>query len=699
MDYNKALKFTELAKSKGYSDDEISSELKSKGYDINKLQEAYAKQYKPASQEGSVLHEIVKSVAHLPLKFISTGESLAQDAKSFYNTAKGGFKTMDFSAGDKIRREGADYGYLGKVSPIGGNFQETGDIGAMAKDVFGTMLEGASWIPAGGTAKAGLTGLKVIGKVGVKEALKDVGKLALQGAKTNAVSGSLYGAGESMQNNDDIIETLLKSVEGGVTGAVAGAVMNPALLYGGKGLLNAYQQIKNKGLAKAVEDIGGTVVDNTLGKIFSKNATNEVTNVVDTDISKQFKKGVASYDSLLQDSEKAISSLSNASDDIKDAYMNEIVNIKTPFKEINQGGSTKISMQPAVKKVGDDIVSLAQEGTKLAEEYSGPSIQQEIVQTIDDIASQKTSSGVIGKTKEFANALKKEIDNFDLNNPNISMKELLNIKRNIDISNILESSTEVSAQKEARAVIKEALSNKIHEKIPEIANLDSQISQKMKFMSLFTNKNIFKVGNSGVQDIAKIVGSITGAQHGFIVGFALRDTFSKIAGLVYPGSKQFINASGKTLSQSKVALQFLVDNGVDKDLATQFLREASQNPSNSVFSGKGNRYNFNKETVTKVIEQLQNFTEQGTKNIEAQATKKIAEAKSLIKIIKGLGTDIETIKEVVSEAGKDITDAQAKALAAMNKNNTSKSISSYLELLNSLPQKAITNTMINDSNN
>jgi len=651
----------------------------------NKQQGVYAKQYKPASQEGSVLHEIVKSVAHLPLKFISTGESLAQDAKSFYNTAKGGFKTMDFSAGDKIRREGADYGYLGKVSPIGGNFQETGDIGAMAKDVFGTALEGASWIPAGGTAKAGLTGLEVIGKVGVKEALKDVGKLALTGAKTGAVSGSLYGAGESMQNDENIVDTLLNTVKGGAIGGVSGGILNPILAASGNIVSDAISNISNKGIKQGVVDSIGNVIDNTL----PQKTTNITQDVIDTNLSTDFKKGMKSYDSLLQESQKTIKPLQGASSDIQDAYMKEISSIDKPFTEIIEGGEKKLSLMPALEKVTNDIKTLAEQGTTIAKEYKGQNITSEVIDEINNLASQKTSSGVIGKTKEFQNALKKEINNFYLNDK-LSLDELLNIKRNIDISNILESSTEVSAQKEARAVIKEALSNKIHEKIPEIANLDSQISQKMKFMSLFTNKDIFKVGHSGVQDIAKIVGSITGAQHGFIVGFALRDIFSKIAGLVYPGSKQFINASGKTLSQSKVALQFLVDNGVDKDLATQFLREASQNPSSSVFSGKGNRYNFNKETVTKVIEQLQNFTEQGTKNIEAQATKKIAEAKSLIKIIKGLGTDIETIKEVVNEAGKDITDTQAKALATMNKNNTSKSISSYLELLNSLNNKQST---------
>lgn len=650
MDYNKALKFTELAKSKGYSDNEISSELKSKGYDINKLQETYAKQYKPASQEGGVLQSIVQGLAKLPTQVAATGYGLGQAYKGATKALLGMDTSKETQNILNLENEGSglDFGYLGKnVKPLGGGYSvfDKGESGKALKSAVGSGLEGGSYLIGGGELKAGLTGAKALGN------------LALQGAKTGAISGSLYGAGESMQNNESIVDTLLNTVKGGAIGGVTGAVLNPLISAGGNVISNTISNVSNKGIKQGVVDSIGNVIDNILP-------------TKTTSIATDFKKGMKSYDSLLQESQKTIKPLQGASSDIQDAYMKEISSIDNPFTEIIEGGEKKLSLMPALEKVTTDIKSLAEKGTTIAKEYKGASIAPEVVDEINNLAAQKMSSGVIGKTKEFLNALKKEIDNFYLND-NLSLDELLNIKRNIDISNILESSTEASAQKEARAVIKEALSKKIHEKLPEIANLDSQISQKMKFMSLFANdKSIFKGGTSTLQDIGGIAASILAAPQGIVVSYTLRNAAKKILSKISPGVSEFISSTTKAKPEINAAISKLTSNGVDENLASKFLRENSQYGKPTI------------NTTKQVIEQLQNFTEQGIKNTEEQAVKKLTEAKSLIKIIKGLGADIETIKEVVSEAGKDITDTQAKALAAMNKNNTSKSISSYLEILN-----------------
>ena len=639
-DYNKIANNINKLKEQGVPEERIRSVLSNAGINVQDINKAYAKQYKPASQEGGVLQSIVQGLAKLPTQVAATGYGLGQAYKGATKALLGMDTSKETQNILNLENEGSglDFGYLGKnVKPLGGGYSvfDKGESGKALKSAVGSGLEGGSYLIGGGELKAGLTGAKALGN------------LALQGAKTGAISGSLYGAGESMQNNESIVDTLLNTVKGGVIGGVTGGILNPVITAGG----------------------------NVISNILPTKTTSIAQDVIDNNLSTDFKKGMKSYDSLLQESQKTIKPLQGASSDIQDAYMKEISSIDNPFTEIIEGGEKKLSLMPALEKVAADIKSLAEKGTTIAKEYKGTSIAPEVVDEINNLAAQKMSSGVIGKTKEFLNALKKEIDNFYLND-NLSLDELLNIKRNIDISNILESSTEASAQKEARAVIKEALSKKIHEKLPEIANLDSQISQKMKFMSLFANdKSIFKGGTSTLQDIGGIAASILAAPQGIIVSYTLRNAAKKILSKISPGVSEFISSTTKAKPEINNLIQKLTSNGVDENLASQFLRESSQYGKPTI------------NTTKQVIEQLQNFTEQGIKNTEEQAVKKLTEAKSLIKIIKGLGTDIETIKEVVNEAGKDITDTQAKALTAMNKNNTSKSISSYLELLNSLPQK------------
>lgn len=675
-DYNKIANNINKLKEQGVPEERIRSVLSNAGINVQDINKAYAKQYKPASQEGGVLQSIVQGLAKLPTQVAATGYGLGQAYKGATKALLGMDTSKETQNILNLENEGSglDFGYLGKnVKPLGGGYSvfDKGESGKALKSAVGSGLEGGSYLIGAGELKAGLTGAKALGN------------LALQGAKTGAISGSLYGAGESMQNNESIVDTLLNTVKGGVIGGVTGGILNPVITAGGNVISDTISNVSNKGIKQGVVDSIGNVIDNTL----PTKTTSIAQDVIDNNLSTDFKKGMKSYDSLLQESQKTIKPLQGASSDIQDAYMKEISSIDNPFIEIIEGGEKKLSLMPALEKVTTDIKSLAEKGTTIAKEYKGASIAPEVVDEINNLAAQKMSSGVVGKTKEFQNALKKEINNFYLND-NLSLDELLNIKRNIDISNILESSTEASAQKEARAVIKEALSNKIHEKLPEIANLDSQISQKMKFMSLFANdKSIFKGGTSTLQDIGGIAASILAAPQGIIVSYTLRNAAQKMLSKIAPGVSEFISSSTKAKPEINAAISRLTSNGVDENLASQFLRENSQYGKPTI------------NTTKQVIEQLQNFTEQGIKNTEEQAVKKLTEAKSLIKIIKGLGTDIETIKEVVNEAGKDITDTQAKALTAMNKHNTSKSISSYLELLNSLPQKAIINTMISDSNN
>lgn len=81
----------------------------------------------------------------------------------------------------------------------------------LAKDVVGTGLEAASYAIPGGAEVKGLSTLAKVGKA----------------AKLGGVAGATFGAGESMQNQDSLGETAVKSLEYGAGGALFGAALPP----------------------------------------------------------------------------------------------------------------------------------------------------------------------------------------------------------------------------------------------------------------------------------------------------------------------------------------------------------------------------------------------------------------------------------------------------------------------------------------
>lgn len=157
-------------------------------------------------------------------------KSLAQGiAKPFLKTIAAPFAAV--KAGVQLasgNKEGAaqtvnnpvDFGYLGKVTPVGGKVDTTApmgkQLGQFAKDVTGTGVEIGSWfIPVSKAAE----GVKTIG-TGAK-ILKSAG----QGVKIGAGSGAMMGAGQALQEDQNVIGGAFK---GGLGGAAFGGVLGAA---------------------------------------------------------------------------------------------------------------------------------------------------------------------------------------------------------------------------------------------------------------------------------------------------------------------------------------------------------------------------------------------------------------------------------------------------------------------------------------
>lgn len=114
---------------------------------------------------------------------------------------------------DVARAQGQDYGYFGKVKPLGMTGSALGDI----KEAIGTGAELGSYLVGGGGAKTAVTaGLK--GKIG---------KGLLEGLVTGAGGGGLLSFGDSMQKaensaSDIAYDTLFGTAIGGAIGAPLG---------------------------------------------------------------------------------------------------------------------------------------------------------------------------------------------------------------------------------------------------------------------------------------------------------------------------------------------------------------------------------------------------------------------------------------------------------------------------------------------
>src|SRR3990167_8562422 len=187
----------EILKSKGQQNTQGLSAieiLKSKGAEVQKPQEK-----KPGLFQG-----FVQDVAR---PFLKTAVTTEKAGRGLFGIVTGDIEQLK-KAG---KEEEFDFGYFGKVKPIG----QGKTMGGALKEAGGVGLEIASYFPATAGVKGALGG-----KAGLKEAVKQGAKI---GAKEGAFGGALYGAGEAAEEEKGLDEIIAKGAIGAGVGTAFGA--------------------------------------------------------------------------------------------------------------------------------------------------------------------------------------------------------------------------------------------------------------------------------------------------------------------------------------------------------------------------------------------------------------------------------------------------------------------------------------------
>lgn len=156
------------------------------------------------------------------------------------------------SAADNIEKT-RTLPFLGKVKPVGA----TDNVLEGIKDIAGTGLEIGSTIVGGGEAK----GLYTAGKTG----LRALGRQAIStGLRYGGTTGAAYNAGQSLQANEGLGDTLKSAAAGFAVGAPLGIASEFAAPFVGKAAKGALRYIKNEApdvAEQAATKVAGQAVD------------------------------------------------------------------------------------------------------------------------------------------------------------------------------------------------------------------------------------------------------------------------------------------------------------------------------------------------------------------------------------------------------------------------------------------------------
>lgn len=165
--------------------------------DFSQLKSAETVSTTPEKNKGSLIQSFAQGITNVPRRLVANVAGILASANP--------------EQYEKIRTEGVDYGYLGKAKPVG----VSGDFKKDIKDVFGTGIEAASFLPV---ARVPAIGKQILSGT-VKEGLK-------RGALEGAFSGATAGVGSEIQKTDSTLPSIAKS---GVIGAGIGTVAGGAL--------------------------------------------------------------------------------------------------------------------------------------------------------------------------------------------------------------------------------------------------------------------------------------------------------------------------------------------------------------------------------------------------------------------------------------------------------------------------------------
>jgi len=604
----------------------------------------------PSTPESGFLKNVLQSLVHVPATLVSTLASLGADVKSFAGAAGSGFKTMDFSEGDKIRQQGLDLGIFGNVKPVGGDINN---------QTFGGLAGNVAGLAGNAALDVATLGSDSLAKAVGESTLKQVGNIAAK----NAGIGAGYGLASSVENGDNWLDTLLHTVEGAAVGGIAGPALHYAIPAVAKTVGGVASDVIDKGVLGGLESTAnkiGNKIDTITSKIFGNVPEGEVGKIT---IPKNVEKGIDAGGEVLAELE-SMKGVNIPHDDteLRNAILETVKDGKFEYEEIPYGGDKKISFTPTIKNLTEDTKKLANDQEKLiTEKYNRSYSKKELDTVINAERQNGIKNYAVEDTDKYDKALAAEIKNQKFKKLT-SAKDILSKIRSIKFDPTADSATQ-----QARNDVKMALTNLLKKDFPGFAEMNNKIHKNFLVIDAFGN-GLAKPGASIFEKLAGISGALAAAPQGIVASFATRNFASKLANHIFGGRYSLDKATKNFINESQPVIEKWISQGVS--------------PKN-IFSLIQEKYAYGKpspETVLKIITELQGKADELSRQTTEVAAQKLAEQKSLIRIIKGMGNDANAIKEELVSQGINITDADAKTFAALNK-NSGKSITPYIEKL------------------
>ena len=604
----------------------------------------------PSTPESGFLKNVLQSLVHVPATLVSTLASLGADVKSFAGAAGSGFKTMDFSEGDKIRQQGLDLGIFGNVKPVGGDINN---------QTFGGLAGNVAGLAGNAALDVATLGSDSLAKAVGESTLKQVGNIAAK----NAGIGAGYSLASSVENGDNWLDTLLHTVEGAAVGGIAGPALHYAIPAVAKTVGGVASDVIDKGVLGGLESTAnkiGNKIDTTTSKIFGNVPEGEVGKIT---IPKNVEKGIDAGGEVLAELE-SMKGVNIPHDDteLRNAILETVKDGKFEYEEIPYGGDKKISFTPTIKNLTEDTKKLANDQEKLiTEKYNRSYSKKELDTVINAERQNGIKNYAVEDTDKYDKALAAEIKNQKFKKLT-SAKDILSKIRSIKFDPTADSATQ-----QARNDVKMALTNLLKKDFPGFAEMNNKIHKNFLVIDAFGN-GLAKPGASIFEKLAGISGALAAAPQGIVASFATRNFASKLANHIFGGRYSLDKATKNFINESQPIIEKWISQGVS--------------PKN-IFSLIQEKYAYGKpspETVLKIITELQGKADELSRQTTEVAAQKLAEQKSLIRIIKGMGNDANAIKEELVSQGINITDADAKTFAALNK-NSGKSITPYIEKL------------------
>ena len=604
----------------------------------------------PSTPESGFLKNVLQSLVHVPATLVSTLASLGADVKSFAGAAGSGFKTMDFSEGDKIRQQGLDLGIFGNVKPVGGDINN---------QTFGGLAGNVAGLAGNAALDVATLGSDSLAKAVGESTLKQVGNIAAK----NAGIGAGYSLASSVENGDNWLDTLLHTVEGAAVGGIAGPALHYAIPAVAKTVGGVASDVIDKGVLGGLESTAnkiGNKIDTITSKIFGNVPEGEVGKIT---IPKNVEKGIDAGGEVLAELE-SMKGVNIPHDDteLRNAILETVKDGKFEYVEIPYGGDKKISFTPTIENLTEDTKKLANDQEKLiTEKYNRSYSKKELDTVINAERQNGIKNYAVEDTDKYDKALAAEIKNQKFKKLT-SAKDILSKIRSIKFDPTADSATQ-----QARNDVKMALTNLLKKDFPGFAEMNNKIHKNFLVIDAFGN-GLAKPGASIFEKLAGISGALAAAPQGIVASFATRNFASKLANHIFGGRYSLDKATKNFINESQPVIEKWISQGVS--------------PKN-IFSLIQEKYAYGKpspETVLKIITELQGKADELSRQTTEVAAQKLAEQKSLIRIIKGMGNDANAIKEELVSQGINITDADAKTFAALNK-NLGKSITPYIEKL------------------